>query len=183
MDEAGGYLGVPLLILTGILAWQSRRSPRLQLAVVLLLSAVLLSLGPYLAVDGRLTHIPLPFLLLDHLPLVNNILPGRIGFEIGACLAAVIAFGVDDMHRAAVGAHRHRGARPDEGDLRRNNVGGAGGHPTTPVAKCQSPVVLLPANIRRAIPPGDPVTITYPYLTAFTCCRYSGRPKTALDFA
>ena len=101
--EDGGYIGVPLLILTGILAWKSRRSPRMQLALVLLVGAALLSLGPYLAVDGHLTHIPLPFWLVDHLPLLNNILPSRIGLEVGACLAAVIAFGLDDMRQAPVG--------------------------------------------------------------------------------
>jgi hypothetical protein len=168
VDEAGGYLGVPLLIVTGILAWYSRRSPRLQLAVVLLLSGALLSLGPYLAVDGRLTRIPLPFLLLDHLPLVNDILPGRIGFEIGACLAAVIAFGVDDMHRASARGYRHGGT------TRRGRV--FVGITLAVLVATQLPqwpnatpsAVALPANIRRAVPPGDPVTITYPYLTAFT---------------
>lgn len=168
VDRAGGYLGVPLLIVTGILAWYSRRSPRLQLAVVLLLSAALLSLGPYLAVDGRLTRIPLPFLLLDHLPLVNDILPGRIGFEIGACLAAVIAFGVDDMHRAPA-----RGPRPG-GSTRRGRV--FAGITLAVLVATQLPqwpnatpsAVALPANIGRAVPAGDPVTITYPYLTAFS---------------
>ena len=45
-DEAGGYIGVPLLILTGILAWHSRRSPRMQLAVLLLLGARSSHSGP-----------------------------------------------------------------------------------------------------------------------------------------
>ena len=167
-DEAGGYLGVPLLILTGILAWYSRRSPRMRLAVLLLLGAALLSLGPYLAVDGRLTHIPLPFLLLDHLPLANDILPIRIGFEIGACLAAVIAFGVDDMHRAPARGHRHGSP------TRRGRV--FAGITLAVLVATQLPqwpnattsAVALPANIRRAVPAGDPVTITYPYGTAFT---------------
>ena len=101
--EAGGYIGVPVIILTGYLALRSRRSPRMQLAVVLLFVAALLSLGPHLAIDGRLTHLPLPFWLLDHLPLVNGILPVRISLEVDACLAAVIAFGLDDMRRAPVG--------------------------------------------------------------------------------
>jgi Bacterial Ig domain len=168
-DEAGGYLGVPLLILTGILAWYSRRSPRMQLAVLLLVGAALLSLGPYLAVDGRLTHIPLPFLLLDHLPLLNDILPMRIGFEIGACLAAVIAFGVDDMHRAPARGHRHGGP------ISRGRVFAgitlavlvATQLPQWPHATPPS-AVALPAILRRAVPAGDPVTITYPYGTAFT---------------
>ena len=39
--EGGGYIGVPLLILTGILLWLSRRSPRMQLTAVLFVGAAL----------------------------------------------------------------------------------------------------------------------------------------------
>ena len=98
-SEVGGYIGVPVLILAGVLVWLSRRSPRMQLTVVLLLGAVLLSLGPYLAVDGHLSDIPLPFLLVEHLPLLDNILPSRISFEVEAFLAAMLAFGLDDVRR------------------------------------------------------------------------------------
>jgi hypothetical protein len=109
--EVGGYIGVPLLILTGILVWQSRRSPRTQLTTILLLGAVLLSLGPDLVVDRHMTRIPLPFLLLYHLPLLNNIVPSRISFEVAACLAALIAFGLDDLRRASARDHQDGTAR------------------------------------------------------------------------
>ena len=143
----------------------------MQLAVVLLLGAALLSLGPYLAVDGRLTHIPLPFLLLDHLPLLDDILPSRICFEVGACLAAVIAFGLDDMRRAPARSRRPGDSPTQAGKcrLRRRDPRGAGRHPTATVADYAAPpAVALPAVLRRAVPAGDPVAITYPYDTAFT---------------
>jgi hypothetical protein len=172
VDEAGAYIGVPLLILTGILAWFSRRSPRMQLAVVLLLGAALLSLGPYLAVDGRLTHIPLPFLLLDHIPLLNDILPIRISFEIGAFLAAVVAFGLDDMRRATTTGHPH--SRSTTRGWRSAAFAGitllvlvATQLPQWPHSSPPS-AVALPTSIREALPAGDPVTITYPYGTAFS---------------
>ena len=111
--EAAGYLGVPLLILGGVLAWRSRRSPRMQLTMVLFLVAVLLSLGPYLAVDGRLTSVPLPFLVLDHLPLLGSIVPSRISYEMDACFAALIAFGLDDLRRMPLGMHQHSPSRPE----------------------------------------------------------------------
>ena len=44
--EAGGYIGIPTLLIAGVVAWRSRRSFRMQLAVLLLLGASLLSLGP-----------------------------------------------------------------------------------------------------------------------------------------
>ena len=171
LDEAGGYLGIPLLILTGILAWYSRRSPRMQLATVLLFGSALLSLGPYLVVDGRLTHIPLPFLLLAHISLLDNILPIRIDFELGACLAAVIAFGLDDLHRT-------RALEPlQSGSTRRGrrSVVFAGLTLVVLVAtqlpqwpNATSTAVALPVALSRAIPAKDPVTLTYPYSTAYT---------------
>ena len=66
--EFDGYIGVLVLVLAGFLVWRSRRSPRMQLATVLFLVAAVLSLGPYLVVDARSTHLPLPFLLLAHSP-------------------------------------------------------------------------------------------------------------------
>jgi hypothetical protein len=175
--ETGGYIGVPVLILSGILAFRSRRSPRSQLAVVLLLVAALLSLGPHLAIDRRLTHIPLPFWLLDRLPLVNSILPARISLEVDACLAAVIAFGLDDMRRAPV-SRRSRSARG-------NWIRGPGSAvfagvvalavvvatqlPLWPESfSTAQPAVSLPATLTRAIPSGEPVAITYPYDTKDT---------------
>jgi hypothetical protein len=163
--EAGGYIGVPLLILAGYLAWRSRRRRRTQLAAILLFVTALLSLGPYLAVNGRLTHIPLPFLLLDHLPLLDNILPVRISFAVGACLAAVVAFGLDDANGSdpSLRAHGRRGTAL---------VGVA----LVALVATQLPrwpytaptAVSLPAAIRQAVPKGDPVAITYPFATNYT---------------
>jgi hypothetical protein len=164
--EADGFVGVPVLFVAGVFAWCSRRSLRTQLALVLAFVAALLSLGPRLAVDGQLTHIPLPDLLLDQLPLFNAILPSRISLGMDACLAAVIAFGLDDMRRAPDGTWiRTRGIAtiavvvtlfvlvvtqlPD--------------WPAHNAAARPAVAFALPAALTRAIPRGDPVAITYPY--------------------
>jgi len=186
--EAGGYIGIPVLILTGIFAWRSRRSPRMQLTVLLLLGSALLSLGPYLTVDGRLTDIRLPFLLLDHVPLVSSILPSRICFEVGACLAAVIAFGLDDMRRAPI--HQHRSAR-----RRRWRVSAVFVSVTfavliatqLPQWPSQSPyvaqpAVVLPAILSRAIPARDPIAITYPYATLYATQPMLWQVEDGFDF-
>ncbi|MGH9079090.1 MAG: hypothetical protein ACRDYE_03225 [Acidimicrobiales bacterium] len=171
--EADGYIGVPVLILTAVLAWRSRRSPRMQLTVVLLVGAALLSLGPNLAVNGRLTGVPLPFLVLDHLPLVDNILPVRIDFEVGAFLAAVVAFGLDDVHRAPVPADR---ISVRQLKLRRRSIAVLTGVTLVVLVVTQlprwpnatSPAAVLPAAIRRAIPAGDPIALSYPYDTLYS---------------
>ena len=166
--EAGGYLGIAVLAAVVILAWRGRRSLRMQLAVLLLLASLVLALGPHLQVGGHLTGLPLPFIVLDHLPLLDNILPSRINFEVGACAAAVIAFGLDDVHNRPVPRHRL----------------GTSGHTRTRLAAVAAAVVLvalvatqlprwpyqsrtvsvLPTAIRRAVPAGDPVAITFPYV-------------------
>jgi hypothetical protein len=171
---AGGYIGVPLLIVAGIFGWRSRRNLRTQVSVILMLCALLLSLGPYLDVNGRLTHFPLPFVLLDHLPLFDSILPFRISFAVDACLAAVIAFGLDDLRRG-------RGPSPGHGVHRWGWFGPPGigvigmilvvlattWWPQWPLPPRPTQAVVLPPAIRAAIPPRDPVALSYPYATLF----------------
>ena len=192
--EVGGYIGVPLLILTGILVWFSRRSPRTWLTGVLFLGAVLLTLGPYLAVDGHLSGIPLPFLLLDHLPLLNSILPSRISFEVGAFLAALVAFGLDDFHhdlarRSENVTDRRRWPRRWTSSL----IVGATlavlvitQLPQWPYAGAESRFstqsAALPARIVHAIPTGDPVAITYPYDTFLEMQPMLWQVDTNFDF-
>ncbi len=171
-SEANGYVGIPLLILAGGFAWHSRRSPRSQLALSLLVVSALLSLGPHLAIDGRLTRIPLPYLVLDHIPIVNSILPSRFSFGVDACLAAVIAFGLDDVRRTLARDHGRLSAR-------RGWIGPgfavltfavlvASLLPEWPLPSAKAAAVALPASIRRAVPAGAPVAITYPYATENT---------------
>jgi hypothetical protein len=177
VTEAGGYIGVPLLLVVVYLAWPSRRTPRMQLAVVVLAMAAVLSLGPYLSVDGRATGIPLPLWPLVHLPLLEDTLASRISFEVFACLAAVVAFGLDDLHRAPsgttqLGAMRPR-TRPGQGAVA---VAGVAlmvlavtlipqwpSHHPSPTKEARS----LPAPLRQGVPNGDPVAITYPYATVY----------------
>ena len=156
-----------VLALAGFLVWRSRRSPRMQLAAVLFLVAAVLSLGPYLVIDARSTHLPLPFLLLAHVPLVGNVLPSRFSLEVFGCLAAMIAFGLDDMQHASSTTQM-----VDEPRLRRCTRCGTRRHPAASVALLDDNLPrdtgsesALPTALRTAIPAGDPVTITYPYPT------------------
>ena len=161
--EFGGFIGVAVLALTGVLVWRSRRSPRMQLATVLFLGTAVVSLGPYLVIDSHSTHIALPFLILAHVPLVENILPNRFALEVSACLAAMIGFGLDDMHRH----------RPVPTWLTSRVFAGALVLTLVITQLPQWPYstpgreAALPAALRTAIPAGDPVALTYPYPTLF----------------
>lgn len=168
--EAGGYIGIPLLVLGGVLAWWSRHDHRLQLATVLMACAAILSLGPHLAVDGRLLRVPLPFDVLDRIPVLKDILPSRVNFGVDAFFAAVIAFGLDDIRRGA--SRWGRGSASAEGAVGRSarSFAAAGVILAALVASQLPgwpyqtlPASGLPPSLARAMPGGDPVVATYPY--------------------
>jgi hypothetical protein len=159
--EIDGYIGIAVIALSAFLVWRSRRSPRMQLAAALFLGSAVLSLGPFLVIDGRSTHVSLPFLVLAHIPLVENAFPDRFSLEVSACLAAVIAFGLDDMQRN----------RPRPKWLTSRVFAAAFIVVLVVTQLPQWPYSLpgqestLPTALRAAIPPGDPITVTYPYDT------------------
>ncbi len=172
--EFDGYIGVVVLVLAGFLVWRSRYSPRMQLASLLFLVAAILSLGPYLVIDAHSTHLPLPFLLLAHVPLVGNALPSRFSLEVFGCLAAIIAFGLDDMHQDRprpkwLTSRVFAGAlvaalvvtQLPQWPYSTNQV-----LPPLPISTNQE--LALPTALRAAIPAGDPVTLTYPYVNYLT---------------
>lgn len=140
----------------------------MQLTTVLLLAAALLSLGPFLAVDGHLTHVPLPFWVFDHLPILDNLLPSRMSFELGACVAGIIAFGLDDLRRTRVTAGR-QAVRPWLAPT------GVAVLALVILVTTQLPIwpypsepaPALPLAISRAIPRDNPLAITYPYASGY----------------
>ena len=163
-QESGGYIGVPLFLLAVSLALRSRRSIRMQLAVIVGGAAAVLSLGPYLAIDGHLSNIPLPALVLTKIPLLNNILPVRLSLEVDACLAAALAFGLADMRCAPV----HVPVAPRDNLIMARMVSGVvitaiivTQFPQWPYAS--QPAPGLPVSVRQIIPQADPVAIIYPY--------------------
>jgi hypothetical protein len=172
--ETGGYIGIPLLVVMAVLTWRSRRSPRMQLAIALLVVAVLLSLGTQVTVDGHDTGIPLPFLLLGHVPVLADILPSRFSLEIGALVAAVVAFGIDDLRRpATLSPGREHGGVRRPGPGRSAVIGVV--LVALVVVVTQFPnwpyptqsATGLPAAVRAVVPAGDPIAITYPYVTKY----------------
>jgi hypothetical protein len=74
--EAGGYVGVPLMLLAVDFGWRNCRYGWGRWLIVIFLAAVVLSLGPFLLIGGKIT-IPLPGAVLAELPLLNKALPAR----------------------------------------------------------------------------------------------------------
>lgn len=168
------YIGIPVVLVVGYLVYRFRRVPRVQLTSALLLLSALFTLGPHLVVDGHSTHFPLPFLILNHIPLFNSIVPPRMAFGVDTCLAALIAFSLDEVRRDERRTSLHHGPR------RRWATPALRSGPVAVTALVVLAVTLLPqwpyattraatlpTQIRQAVPAGNPVAVTYPYATYF----------------
>jgi hypothetical protein len=173
--ETNGYLGVPLLAIAAVLAWRSRHRGRTRVALLCLVTSLVLSLGAHLSIDGHTTAIPLPFLLLGHIPLLDNILAVRFSLITAGSLAALLAFGVDDL-RNAPAPRLGSGSSPRRARSRGRTLASVTllvvtglavltWLPRWPVAT--QPVPVLPTAIEYSVPNGDPVALTYPYADSF----------------
>lgn len=97
--ENGTYLGVPLLIILGIIIWKNRRAVMVQTLAAVMIIAVILSLGDYLKIGSlQLTWFKLPYLWLHHLPVLENIIPVRFALYAALCAGLLLAIGMDKIH-------------------------------------------------------------------------------------
>lgn len=161
----GAYLGLGVLAALAVLLWVCRRSPRVRLAAVLGAISVVLSFGAYADVNGKAA--PLPFLVLSKVPMLADIVPLRFALTTAACVAALVAFALDTIHRE--GARRPHGAAHSKPTNWRANAALAAVSlavvvtwlPAWPYAS-QS-VQKLPPAVVATLPADDPLVLTYPY--------------------
>lgn len=87
------YLGLPLLFALSMGWMQYRSDPRIRWTVILTVVSMVLTLGARLHVAGTIFPIPLPWVVLERLPLLGLALPSRIALfaTLGAtmCLCLV----------------------------------------------------------------------------------------------
>jgi hypothetical protein len=96
--ENGSYLGLPLLVLLGFLAVRYRRVAVVRFSTVLGLLVLLLSLGRKLALAGTTHDIPLPFAVLQHVPLLQDMSAVRLSLYVALLAALLLAVGLDRLH-------------------------------------------------------------------------------------
>jgi hypothetical protein len=105
-----GYLGVPMLLLLGVVALRRRRSTAVRFALLLLVLVCLLALGPRPHLQGRALAAALPWALVQRLPVIANALPARGMVAADLLVAVLVAAFVEDLlgawrrHRPAAGA-------------------------------------------------------------------------------
>jgi hypothetical protein len=100
--ENGTYVGVPLLLIliTGIIVL--RRNRFAVFAGVMAAIVMVLSMGSYLHVDGHLTPVPLPFIVLAHLPLLDSGSASRYVSLFWLFAALLLAMTLDWVHEISV---------------------------------------------------------------------------------
>ncbi|MDQ3875380.1 MAG: hypothetical protein M3322_07545 [Actinomycetota bacterium] len=91
-SEAGGYLGLPLLAVVGLVLVRERRMVRGRVLGAVFLAATFASFGPWLWFAGHRSPLPNPFGAYVVLPVVGHALPSR--FILYAFLAAAVALAV-----------------------------------------------------------------------------------------
>ena len=98
LAENGAYLGLALVLAVLLVVLVHRRLATVRAFAVLLLATFVLSLGPALHVDGRVTSVPLPFRVVQRLPLLESVTPTRLALFSSLFVAALLAIGLDRLH-------------------------------------------------------------------------------------
>ncbi len=97
VPEANAYLGLPLLALLVYIAIRWRQRPLVRWAGLLAAIAAVFSLGGHLQVDGHVTTIPLPWLVVARLPLMRYVMPSRLAVFVILAAGLLLAFFLDRL--------------------------------------------------------------------------------------
>lgn len=109
--ENGSYVGVPLLLALVIGGIVLRRKRFALFCSVMGAIALVMSLGSKLHVDGHRTGIPLPFIVIEHLPLLDSSVASRWITYFWLFAALLLVLLLDAVYKAvAKGRFGRRGA-------------------------------------------------------------------------
>jgi hypothetical protein len=91
-NESTAYIGVPFLVLLGYVVWRWRDRLLVQWTASMLVAAAILSMGALLQAGGRAFLFPLPWLIVQFLPVFGSIITGRL--MLYAYLMAAVLLGL-----------------------------------------------------------------------------------------
>jgi hypothetical protein len=91
LTEQLGYLGPVLPAVAGFALWERRRQPLARVLAGGIVFATVCALGSRLVVAGHRTRLPLPWTLVDDLPLASHALPARAFVLAWLALAVLVA--------------------------------------------------------------------------------------------
>jgi hypothetical protein len=169
LAESGFYLGLPLLVLLGYLAFRCRRTTIVAVSVVIGVTAFVLSLGSRLTLNGKVLLSPMPFSVFTHLPVLQNLEAARLSLFIQLAAAIILGVGLDRVHAEGWRAGTASGP-PQRAGLARPLAVAAVGLvalvPLLPALPCSSASVRVPAlftSRARAMLPAGAVALTFPF--------------------
>lgn len=97
LSETVGYLGLPLLGLLVLVIRRYWHVPVIRVSSAVMWSTYLLSLGPHLHARGHNTLIPLPWILVSHVPVIDSILPSRLMLFVSFMAGIQVAFALSQL--------------------------------------------------------------------------------------
>lgn len=104
--ENGSYVGAPLLVTLIVGTIALRRKRLVQFAAVMAVVGMVLSMGSRLHVDGHRTGVPLPFIVLAHLPLLDSGVASRYVAFFWLFAALLLAAIIDAVYVHTAGGDR-----------------------------------------------------------------------------
>jgi len=143
--ENGSYVGAPLLVALIVGGIVLRRKRIVLFCAAMGAIALVMSMGSYLHVDGHRTGVPLPFIVIAHLPLLNSSIASRWVTYFWLFAALLLALIIDAVYRSAVAANR---------------LGRAGGVAVSAVVAASVLIPLVPAWPYSAAPANVPTWFT-----------------------
>ena len=99
-SENTSYIGLPLIFLLGYFAVRWRRDVLIAGSALLALGAFVLSLGPWLEINGFEKSIHLPEAILAHLPVFDDVVPARFSFIVWLFVVIAVTIGADRLVRS-----------------------------------------------------------------------------------
>jgi hypothetical protein len=106
------FLGWPLVVSLVCFALFFRKRREILFAGVMALICFVLSLGPYLWVNGRNTSIPLPAMIFEHLPVLDGFQMARFSIMTAMFAAGMFALGIEELWRQFSGSRALAGVNP-----------------------------------------------------------------------
>ena len=95
--EATAYVGLPMLVILVVVVVRRWSDLRIRVAGLMAATMFVLSLGQTLRVGNALTDLPLPWLPISLLPLLEHALPGRLTLYMWLAVAAIVAMIVSEV--------------------------------------------------------------------------------------
>lgn len=95
--ETDGYLGLPIVAVAVWAAFTRRGEPLVRFGVFCSAIGAVLALGPWLHVDGTVFPVPLPWLILGHLPFYAKAVPSRMMVFVVIGVACLLATAWDHI--------------------------------------------------------------------------------------